>query len=241
MKSTFLITEVEETTMKKVVIYTAITGSRDILHSLSFWVRTFKKFYHKPDFICFTDKPCSSKTWRIINADLFDTDPCRNAKIYKILPHRFLPDYEYSIWIDGNLRICTDITQLIEQYLADSDYAFFKHPEDRNCIYQEAEACIRLKKDDPELINKQIKFYRDKGYPEKNGLVCCSVILRRNTPNVRKNDEDWWGQIKRFSRRDQLSFPYVAYKNQIGFTLINENIFSKNPYFKKVPHINKSK
>src|ERR1700722_13892456 len=33
-------------------------------------------------------------------------DPNRNAKIHKVLSHKYLGQFDYSLWIDGNFDIC---------------------------------------------------------------------------------------------------------------------------------------
>jgi hypothetical protein len=52
--------------------------------------------------------------------------------------------------------------------------------------------------------------------------------------------EDWWTEIKYGSRRDQLSFNYVAWKNNLKFNYI-EGDSRDNKYFKRDtnPHIGK--
>ena len=53
------------------------------------------------------------------------------------------------------------------------------HPA-RKCIYKEAEACIALKKDAREVIEKQIARYRAEGYPKNAGMFETGVVLRRH-------------------------------------------------------------
>jgi len=57
------------------------------------------------------------------------------------------------------------------------------------------------------------------------------ILLRKhNDTNVIKTMEDWWLEIKHNSRRDQLSFDYVAWKNNFKIQYIpgdNRN----NQYF----------
>ena len=48
------------------------------------------------------------------------TDNTRNAKKFKVLPHRYLQNYEYSIFIDGNMYVVGNVDELIEKYLSDS-------------------------------------------------------------------------------------------------------------------------
>ena len=38
--------------------------------------------------------------------------------------------------------------------------------------------------------------------------------------------EDWWLELKYWSKRDQLSFPYVCWKNQFNYNFISEDIDS---------------
>ncbi len=42
--------------------------------------------------------------------------------------------------------------------------------------------------------------------------------------------EEWWIELKYGSKRDQLSFPYVAWKNNLDFNFINEDI-DNNQWF----------
>lgn len=112
---------------------------------------------------------------------------------------------------------------------------FYKHSH-RNCIYKEAEACIALGKDNKEVILKQVALYKNAGYPRDNGLIESGVILRRhNDPIVMGAMTTWWRQIISYSKRDQISFNYVAWKNKVPFTAINGNI-RNNEFFNWSKH-----
>jgi hypothetical protein len=43
--------------------------------------------------------------------------------------------------------------------------------------------------------------------------------------------EDWWAEVKYGSKRDQLSFPYVSWRNKLDFNFIDEDI-DNNKWFK---------
>ena len=82
------------------------------------------------------------------------------------------------------------------------------------------------------IINSQVERYRKDGYPENNGQARNTVLVRRhNDKMIIKSMEDWWLEIKYGSKRDQLSFPYVAWKNNLKFNFINEDI-DNNPWVK---------
>tara|TARA_R100000231_G_C5329817_1_gene165992 strand:+ start:2965 stop:3654 length:690 start_codon:yes stop_codon:yes gene_type:complete len=206
--------------MSNAVVYTSVFGKYDEVseHSLP----------NNWDWKYFNEK----------NSLSLYTDNTRNAKRFKILPHRYLQNYEYSLWVDGNYLVTGNIDKLVEKYLSDCNVAFFSHNhptilDPRNCIYEEAKVIFQLGeknmrltpergrlnyKDNPEVIKKQIDKYHMVGYPSNNGLIFGSVILRRhNEPDCIKVMEHWWSEIKHNSRRDQLSFNYVAWKNNLKF------------------------
>jgi hypothetical protein len=195
--------------MDNIVVYTAITNSYDTLKS-------------PPDFngdaecVAFMDEvqPCNG--WQIRPACSDFSDPCRNAKAHKILPHVYFPDKEYSLWIDGSVTIkfTFPISRLIRENLSECDLAVFRHPR-RSCIYQEASICSALYKDDPALIGRQVQRYAAEQYPADNGLAECTVLLRRHTSRVIQFSEMWYDEITKYSRRDQLSFNYVAHRLDI--------------------------
>ena len=57
------------------------------------------------------------------------------------------------------------------------------------------------------------------------------VILRRhNEEDCIKLMESWWTEIQYNSKRDQLSFNYVAWKNKVKFNYI-EGDSRNNEYF----------
>src|ERR1043165_9105378 len=97
--------------MPKTVVYTAIYGGKDVL---------IEPAVVPPDcdFVCFTDSDLHSKTWNIRNVPASSTDPVRSAKVFKVLPHRYFPEYDYSVWIDGNILLRGDVNELISQYLS---------------------------------------------------------------------------------------------------------------------------
>jgi hypothetical protein len=60
------------------------------------------------------------------------------------------------------------------------------------------------------------------------------VILRRHTPAVAAFNEAWWAEIQAGSRRDQVSFTYVAWK--LGLRYATIKVREKNG-FKKHRHL----
>lgn len=190
------------------------------------------------DYFCFTDQAlwyrlANNIVWKIkpFPKDVRDLEPTRKCRMVKILPHRFFPEYEYSVCVDGSIDIIGDIRALLTQY----DYPAmlcFKHPK-RSCIYQEGKTCIDLGKDDPQVISRQLDCYRGQGFPENAGLIESGVLIRRhNDPTVIRVMEDWWREVRTQSRRDQLSFPYVAWRNDFWPTTMgDESVWGSSRVF----------
>jgi len=220
----------------KIAIYTSIFGGYDNLPEIPY----------KPDncdFICFTDKDINSTEWKIIKSPVIYSSPNRNAKRYKVLPHKYLNQYEYSIWMDGNMSVKGDVNELIDQYLSNSSIAFYSHAnnvlDSRSCPYEEAEYILTIGnknynlnpergilayKDNPAIITKQMQNYGYAGFPRNGGLITGMVILRKhNDPDCIKVMEQWWSEVSYNSKRDQLSFNYSAWKHRVKFNYLPED------------------
>ena len=180
--------------------------------------------------------------WEIRVTAPKNSDPNRCAKEFKILPHRFLKEYEVSVWIDGNYLVVGDVTEAVRTFLGESAMAVFDHlltkNDARDCLYREFESIMELGtktgvyKDDPAVMKKQIERYRSEGYPEGNGLLFASILMRRhNRPDVQSAMEAWWHEIENGSRRDQLSFNYIAWKTGLQYVMIPENVRSNRWFF----------
>ena len=212
---------------KKGVIYTAITGSYDKLKMLSnIDTENF-------DYICFANEKIENppNPWRIVYINDFsralgyyDTnDHIRLARFFKLHPHLFFKNYEYSIWIDGNVDIIIQPIKILDLIPCNQFIFTSEHPS-RTCIYQECLECKALKKDIPEKINEMEKFLKNENYPEYNGLVQTNFIVRKHNNEVcKKLMEEWWEFIKNYSRRDQLSFNYVFWKNKESYAYLPWN------------------
>ncbi len=146
------------------------------------------------------------------------------AREIKLNPHKYLPEHDYSIWIDSNIEIVSP------KFEFNYDIVTWKHPE-RDCIYDEGMACIRLKKEEPEIVFDVLHRYRIENYPNHNGLLCSAYLIRKNTEEVRNFCCEWWDEVKNNSIRDQLSFNFVIKK-------YNLNILYQTAYegFRKIPH-----
>ena len=226
--------------MYELTVFTCVTGGFDNLDKV---INAKPKVSPGVRFVAFCDsvKPRTvdgptakweirSPIWKHANNNR------RTARFHKVLSHCIFPDTQYSMWIDGSQEFKDDVDPfaVAKEVLADNDVASFKHPQ-RNCVYQELEACAQLAKDDTQVMRDQISRYQFEGYPPLNGLVETACVCRRHTEPVRRFNDMWWHEIEKGSQRDQLSFNYVAWKLDIDYGYIHGHR-SNSPYFVFHPH-----
>ena len=113
------------------------------------------------------------------------------------------------------MEIIGSLYTYIERYKQRQPILCVNHSQ-TDCTYKEAQTCINLKKDNSDVIKKQMDRYKAEGYPEHYGLIE-SGLLVRELHNQKLNEamDLWWQEIKNGSRRDQLSFNYVFWKKQM--------------------------
>lgn len=221
--------------MKKVVIYTAISGAYDNLYKIPNKLRKYK-------FICFSDTYSGNiNGWEVTAFPNEGLDNVRKCRDVKIRPQIYLKDYDISVWVDANIAFKVTLIDEIEAFIKSRDLIkVFEHPS-RDCIYSEADFCIKKGKDAPSIIKKQMNFYSSISYPENNGLIESNVIIRNhNNPLIIKCMNDWWSMVSNYSRRDQLSFNYCVWLNQLSYSKFNGNSRFGNSTFRIRPHRKKA-
>lgn len=180
------------------------------------------------DYVCFTDDvELRSEHWQVRLVSREMLDPARAAKRIKALPHRFLAQYEWSLYVDNTVHLKRPPGELFERYLgpARSPLVCFRHPE-RDCVYDEAAAVVALQFDVPERVRAQMAAYRHLGYPAHAGLATTSMLLRRHRdPALVPLMERWHQQVLRHSSRDQLSLNPVAWFDGFEIGYMNERYF----------------
>ena len=154
-----------------------------------------------------------------------------------MLPFLYLPDYDYTFYVDGNIEIIASLLPLIEEV---GDHALGVHyHRTRDCIYDELVQVLHLKKADPAMAKRQIAAYKREGFPRHYGLYENSILIRKHTDEeIRHLMEAWWEEYVRYSTRDQLSLPYVIWKSGYDrrkIHIMGRNL-ERNPRFNRIQH-----
>lgn len=216
---------------KDITVVTAITGGKDTL--------TKQSEYPGVEYVAFLDEDVKDSQWQVRPACDKFARPVMNAKIHKLLTHKYV-DSEYIVWQDGNMKLKQDPHELIK-LLGKNDFAFFKHPG-RDCLYEEANACVNLQKGNVLEIAEQVKTYAKQGFPSHAGLTEMTAFIRRNNKHANEVFEKWWTEVTRYSNRDQIAFP-VAFKGEKWATIPGSvayaegnSVFTGNDYWEYSKH-----
>lgn len=219
----------------KGAVYTAVFGGYDQIED---------PMYVNPnlDYYAFTDAELPEDSiWKKVDLSkyphLSDLDNYHLAKYIKMFPYEFFPDYDFSIWIDGNVKLIAD-TYPVAIMSHGSPMATYANPL-HDCIYTEARYMVfqgRL----PKLeSNIQLEEYRKDGFPDHFGMREFSIIYRDHShKECYDMMKEWWEHVNKYTMRDQLSLPFILWKN--GKTIdyircLGEN-WRWNPRFKQKEH-----
>jgi SAM-dependent methyltransferase len=199
---------------RALVVYTVLTGVHEAL------ANPFPSNATGFERICFTDDPeLSSDDWTVVLLDSPALDAARESRRPKLLAHKYLSDFDWSLYVDGTVRFKVTPVDIQREYgTRQAPFVCFRHPW-RDCIFDEGEEVIRFGMDSERRVREQLDYYRSNGFMPHAGLVAGGVLLRRHRdPDVVRLCEEWFDHILRFSKRDQLSFNYVAWRQRFSYS-----------------------
>jgi hypothetical protein len=189
------------------------------------------------DYICFTDNPKNvPENWETRKIAFDELSPKLASGKVKTLPHKYFSEFEYSIWIDGNIVIKKDPSDIIDEYLQDTNIAVKRNPF-RDCVYKEAKHNVKRGLTDRKSTQQKMEKYRCNGFPENFGLSETRILIRKhNSEDVISAMETWWEEYKEGPKRDQLSFEYAAWVTDLEYSFLPSKIDVDSDYFQRYPH-----
>lgn len=166
------------------------------------------------------------------------------AKIPKFFGWQLKPNYEYYLWLDGNIALNhpNTLKYFLEQ-IQGYDIVVLRHPRRPN-IRQEVrylrkglreQSNYLVSRYDQEWHKEQYETYQaDKEFKD-DLLVNGGIFLYRNTPKVQEMFKEWFYQVCRYNVQDQISFPYVLKKSGIKIKVLDHE-YDKWEYIKHEKH-----
>lgn len=213
------------------VVYTAIFGGKDELKEPT-------QIDKNVDYVCFTDdSTIRSDAYRILLQKPQFESPILSAKVFKLLPHLYFPDYSHSLWIDASLTLTTgDIHAWVDSHLARNNFTVFLNTK-RPTLLEEAQFLRDSKKVKPEELDRQLAFYAKEGLPLEGDMINGSTILRaHNASDVVRFDELWWEQVRTYTMRDEVSFRYLQWKHGFPYGVYDFPSRYDNPWVRVHEH-----
>ena len=194
---------------KKIAVYTCITGGYD-------GIQQPLTIDDECDYYCITDNMNDDGgQYSLIDArdviPSFIDDNTKRNRYCKLLGNYLFSEYDYSIYVDGNVKIVGNLQEYINNM---NKYGFMSHSHAfEDCIYSEAIRVIVNKKDDEKVVISQMQKYKNEGLPRHYGMLHNAVLVRENNNSICKSlMMDWWNEVWLYSKRDQLSLTYCMWK-----------------------------
>lgn len=190
--------------MKKIV-YTVLLGDYKLNEPV----------YKNKDWslICFTDQDMMSENWSIKKVE----GGLKKSREIKICCDKYV-DFDICLYLDAKFKIKCDLDDFVKDNLK-SNIAVMKHNK-RKCVYDEGHFCIKIGKDNKEIILKQLKQYENDKFPKNFGLYAPGIMIRKNTKEVNHFMKLWYDEVDKYSYRDIISFSYILWKNPINLSLM---------------------
>lgn len=197
---------------EQLTIYTVIIGDKEELGNPLTELSSFDASDLTLDFVCFTDnRNLKSDIWRFEYIDNGHLPPEKLSRRPKAMPHKYLSDCRYSLYIDNTVGFKRLPNS--QDLVTSRPYLFksFRHAT-RNRLSEEADAIASLGYDEVSTLCTQLDFYASLRPLETiTPLTTCTVMLRsHNHPKIVEFGELWWEEILAFSKRDQMSFDFSA-------------------------------
>jgi len=215
----------------EVYVCTALIGDYDFLLPVNFY--TYNKNWN---YVCFSDKKRKIKGWEFkdLPRHIANLSPFLKSRYIKIFCQSINNKPGIYIYIDANVQLQKKFGLLHNKFIESGfSLGLFSHPDRKN-IFEEFERTLAVNKlNNNELIAKnQMKNYsEDVTFAKTNLLFENNIIFKKSDDNVLETlMNNWWLEIIEWPTRDQFSLPYVVYKSNIKYYLIDLDKRKENDF-----------
>jgi len=223
------------------VVYTCSVHNYDNLSLLQKPVPGIK-------FVLFTNRPKKAPpNWEV--RKLKSPPRLKNGhdinRFHKIFPQHVLPEFRYSIYLDGNASFNGNFNELIKKFCSlNIALTAFKHPNSHTLI-QEEKACIAGGKFDSYDIaraTQQLNIYKTEGLNLTNIIPANYFLIRdHNYVNFTLCMSLWWSHLFEYSKRDQMSLSYALEKTNLPWAFLDDKLNINPELLTRHDHIRKRK
>jgi len=222
----------------RIVVYSAIFGGYDAVFPI-------KSKDANVDHVLISDGDVprgSGWTLQRPPAEVATFDAGGKNRWCKFFPQRIFPDYDVSVYVDGNIQLLTPINPLLLAFQSKGvDLGLFKHPE-RQSITEELEACLapgKLSAEAAQLVSERLVQYEASADLVRRPLTENGVLFRRHaSPALDDAMVLWWEEFQRVGR-DQIALPWVLQQSPIEVAVWDWSYRNANSWFLGpiIPHL----
>lgn len=215
----------------QVYVCTALIGDYDFLMPVRRYV------YNKNwQYYCFSEKQRSLKGWNFkeLPQEILSLNDFMKSRYIKFFCESIINKPGIYIYIDANVQLEKKFGDLYNEFIdSNLNLGLFAHPE-RSNIFEELDEAIKANqlRNNEELAKNQIKKYSNDGLFSQHSILFENNIIfkKSNSKDLDSLMNHWWTELIRWPTRDQLSLPYVIYKSNIKYLLLNLNKRVDNEY-----------
>lgn len=173
--------------------------------------------------------------------------PRLQAKYFKLQPHKVLPDYDFYIWIDGNIEVTNPdfVWQMIQNMQTVGRNIKIQRHHERETLGQEID--FILNSENPYLLarygnqplHEELNYYKSVKTDVKNAaLYSCNIFCIRNTTQSALSMDKWFDLVLQWSFFDQSAFSFLADIGAFAPVVTDFGPMLNNGYFILHPHDN---
>lgn len=201
----------------RLVVYTALFADKNLpLED----VGKFYEFNHDKEgvrYIAYTNRDdLTSDYWEVRKIDIpKDISPRMVARKIKWNPTDYLEDFTHSIWMDSQCYFTFEPKAIISHYLENKYHTAIHHHTDLSSVYVEGMVTSYVYHNDkPSIVNRQLERYFGEGLPYNYDHYETGILMRKNCSKSNLLSSQIYKELESNSIRDQLSTPYIVWKNR---------------------------
>jgi len=174
--------------------------------------------------VLFTDQqPSDARGWDVQIVRAFDpSNLARSNRAIKLQPHQHVTA-DRTLYVDGNVTLTVTPAELLAEFvrLAGDDHDVFtlRHSLGHT-LANEPEWVARQGITRESILERQVTRYRHLGVPDGLPTAEARIILARSNASTRQFFDTWWREVREYSHRDQVSFPYAVWATGVDAFLL---------------------
>ena len=185
--------------------------------------------------VLFTDHAVRAPGWDVRVVSRRFSNPARENRYYKLQPHKFFPG-ETVLYHDGGMRLLAPPEVILERFrgIAGGDHSVFtlRHSLGHS-MRNEFDWVRRKRMVSAEVLDVQEARYVIEGSPFDAPVAEARLVVSR--PGSEGFFDAWWGEVRQFAHRDQVSFAYARWRSEADVYLVP--FLTARGYWEHKPHV----